>query len=65
MKQYKLISVVRNSLSYPWLLLEAVSTPTVVRLLLVLGLLKLLPEPLYPVMVARCQSVAMVEERVK
>lgn len=54
-----------NSLSYPWLLLEAVSTAPVVRLLLLLGLLELLPQPLYPVMVARCQSVAMEEERVK
>lgn len=53
------------SLSHPWLLLQAVSAAAVVRLLLLLGLLELLPQPLYPVMVARRQSVAMGEERVK
>lgn len=53
------------SQSYPWLLLKAVCTAPVVRLLLLLGLLELLPQPLYPVMVARRQSVATGEERVK
>lgn len=60
LKQYEWLS-----LSYPWLLLEAVRTAPVIRLLLLLGLLELLPQSLYPIMVARRQSVAMGEERVK
>lgn len=59
------VGISENALSYPWLLLEAVSAASVIRLLLMLGLLELLPQPLYPVVVARRQSVAMGEERMK
>lgn len=50
-------------LTHPWLLLEAVGTAMVIRLLFVPGLLELLLQSMYPVVVARRQPVAMRVER--